>query len=213
MIYTTPLMKFICSFNNKAEKFQLPITPPSIEVSMQNNNSTLNINEIGEILIIGKSGLMKLTIESFFPNQDYYFADVRYSRKPYEYVNQILKWKNSGKPMRLAVVGTPINHPFAIESFVYKEEDGTGDVKFSLELKEYKFLNETSDTVNENNELKERTDERDIEQITVYPGDDPMDIALRSTGGIETLTQCKMLVRRGISPGQVLEVTNGKIYL
>ena len=81
-----------------------------------------------------------MTIESFFPNQEYSFCLYKGFNKPYEYIKQLLKWKNSGKPIRVIVTGTPINYAMAIENISYSEIDGTGDVYFTIELKEYKFI-------------------------------------------------------------------------
>ena len=133
-------MDYYLSFNNNEERIRLPVIPSSFEVNIPHQNTTVNINEIGEINLIGKTGLMNMTIESFFPNQKYNFCLYKDFNKPYEYIKQLLKWKDSGKPIRVIVTGTPINYAMAIESIVYSEIDATGDVYFTLELKEYKFI-------------------------------------------------------------------------
>ncbi len=133
-------MDYYLSFNNNEERIRLPVIPSSFEVSIPHQNTTVNINEIGEINLIGKTGLMNMTIESFFPNQAYSFCLYSGFLKPYEYIKQLLKWKDSGKPIRVIVTGTPINYAMAIENLTYSEIDGTGDVYFVLELKEYKFI-------------------------------------------------------------------------
>ncbi len=81
-----------------------------------------------------------MTIQSFFPNQDYPFCLYTDYPKPYECIKLLLKWKESGRPIRVIVTETPINYAMAIESLSYSEVDGTGDVYFTLELKEYKFI-------------------------------------------------------------------------
>lgn len=204
-------VKVYCSC--QGDKIQLPITPSEVEVTVQNNNTTLNINDIGEILMIGKSGLLSLTVESFFPNQSYYFADVRYSEKPYDYVDKIMRWKDSGQPMRLLFSGTTINKPFAIESFTHGERDGTGDVYYSLSLREYKYLTEIAGQIDDLTELAERQDERVLDSITIYPGDDIADVAIRAVGATEAIWQCKQMARRNLQPGDVLKVKHGKISL
>lgn len=208
-----PQMKFICSFQNGAEKFQLPIAPSEIGVSIAHNNQKININNIGEVLMIGKTGLINLDVSSFFPVRDYYFADIRYkAQRPYEYIKKLLNWKDSGRPMRLLVTDTPINHPFAIESLDYKEQDGTGDVYYTLRLQEYKFLTGQAQAVKEETELLERADEREAESITVYPGDDAMDIVLRASGG--SWADCgKTICQKNIRPGDVVRVRAGNVYL
>ena len=133
-------MDYYLSFNNNEERIRLPVIPSSFEVSIPHQNTIVNITNLGEINLIGKTGLMSMTIESFFPNQQYNFCLYKGFQKPYEYIKQLLKWKNSGKPIRVIVTDTPINYAMAIENLTYSEVDGTGDVYFSLELKEYKFI-------------------------------------------------------------------------
>lgn len=139
-------MDYYLSFNNNKERIRLPVIPSSFEVSIPHQNTTVNITNLGEINLIGKTGLMSMTIESFFPNQQYNFCLYKDIQKPYESIKQLIKWKNSGKPIRVIVTGTPINYAMAIESLTYSEVDGTGDVYFSLELKEYKFISTTGQT-------------------------------------------------------------------
>lgn len=135
---------YYLSFNNNEERIRLPVIPSSFEVSVPHQNTTVNIAELGEINLIGKTGLISMTIESFFPNQQYSFCLYNDFLKPYEYIKQLLKWKDSGRPIRVIVTGTPINYAMAIESLTYSEVDGTGDVYFSLELKQYRFIKTSS---------------------------------------------------------------------
>lgn len=144
-------MDYYLSFNNNEERIRLPVIPSSFEVSIPHQNTTVNINELGEINLIGKTGLMSMTIESFFPNQQYNFCLYKDFQKPYEYIKRLLKWKDSGKPIRVIVTGTPINYAMAIENLTYSEVDGTGDVYFSLELKEYKFISTAGQTTTTKN--------------------------------------------------------------
>jgi len=47
----------------------LPVTPASFKVGRTYNNSTLNINAIGEINMLGKRGPPKILVERFFSGQ------------------------------------------------------------------------------------------------------------------------------------------------
>lgn len=133
-------MDYYLSFNNNAESLRLPVIPSAFSISLPNQNTTVDITNIGEINLIGKTGLANITIDSFFPNQEYSFCLYNGFSKPYECINLLKKWKESGKPIRLIITQSPINYAMAIESITYSEEDGTGDVYFSLELKEYRFI-------------------------------------------------------------------------
>ena len=133
-------MDYYLSFNNNEERLRLPVIPSSFEVSIPHQNTTVNITNLGEINLIGKTGLATMTIESFFPRQQYSFCLHKDFPQPYECIKMLLKWKESRRPIRVIVTETPINYAMAIESITYSEADGTGDVYFILELKEYKFI-------------------------------------------------------------------------
>lgn len=133
-------MDYYLSFNNNEDRLRLPVIPSSFEMTIPNQNTTVNINSIGEINLIGKAGLASISISSFFPNQEYSFCSYKGFPKPSEFIKYILKWKDSGKPIRLIVTDTVINYAMTIESFTFGEQDGTGDVYFTLELREYKFI-------------------------------------------------------------------------
>lgn len=129
-----------------------------------------------------------MIIESFFPNQQYNFCLCKDFQKPYEYIKQLLKWKDSGKPIRVIVTGTPINYAMAIENLTYSEVDGTGDVYFSLELKEYKFISTTGQTTTTKNgtTLTTPTTTREVKSpsnsYVVKQGDTLWLIAKKMTG-------------------------------
>lgn len=133
-------MEVWLSWQNNKERLRLPVLP-YFEVKVGNMNTRVNINELGNINLIGKSDLREMILESFFPAQEYYFVEYNAFPSPYECVNMIEKWRNSGKPIRLIITDTPINIAMAIDNFSYGERDGSGDVYFSLELAEYVFTN------------------------------------------------------------------------
>lgn len=144
-------MDYYLSFNNNEERLRLPVIPSSFEITIPHQNTSVDITNLGEINLIGKTGLATLTIESFFPVQAYSFCLYHEFPKPYECIRLLQKWKDSGKPIRVIVTETPINYAMAIESISYSERDGTGDVYFTLDLKEYKFIktsNTTTTTLN-----------------------------------------------------------------
>jgi nucleoid-associated protein YgaU len=148
----------------------LPITPPRFELSNPHINKVININDLGDINLIGKRGLSEISIESFFPKQNYYFCKVT-PLDPQDYIDMILKWKNSSKPIRLIITDTSINIAVSIEEFLYGVKDGSGDVYFTLNLREYRFLKTYS------KEVKSIPNE-----YTVRSGDTLWSIAKKETG-------------------------------
>ena len=85
---------------SNSDKIMLPVNPESFSFTEKHNNTSVNVNSIGEVNLIGKRGLKEGTISSFFPNQNYNFGNNSGRKKPYTYVNTILKWKEAGKPIR-----------------------------------------------------------------------------------------------------------------
>lgn len=116
--------------------FQLPILPPSFEVSTENSHGTLNIQTKGDVTILGKGGLKTVTLSSFFPGQDYHFAAYSKDREPYDYINSLEKW--SEKVVLLTITDTNICMECVIQSLTYGEPDGSGDVEYSVTLQEYR---------------------------------------------------------------------------
>ncbi|WP_332850046.1 phage baseplate protein, partial [Clostridioides difficile] len=99
-----------------------------------------SILKIGEIATFGGVALKSISISSFFPNKDYTFCDYTGFPSPYDCVNKIEKWMKEGFILRFTITETNINMEVIIEGFSYEERDGTRDVYFTLDLKEYKRI-------------------------------------------------------------------------
>ncbi|MGF0096024.1 hypothetical protein ACQRC6_06245 [Peptoniphilus sp. SGI.035] len=122
---------------HNGDRLRLPITP-FYNIEEPQNNNTETLNEVGTINLKGKKGLKTLTIESFFPSKDYYFlesSDVILD--PFYYDNKIRNWANAKEPIRLIITETPHNFEVLIDSYTSGEQDGTGDLYYSLALSEY----------------------------------------------------------------------------
>lgn len=117
------------------EELQLPVLPSGYEISRSINNTEVNITNYGTVNIIGNKGLRSTTLSSFFPNHEYNFVQYKGFPKPKECVKLIESWINN--PIEYIVTGTNINMIMTIEEFTYSEQDGSGDIYYSLALKEY----------------------------------------------------------------------------
>lgn len=177
---------------NNGTRIQFPVPPSSFGVAVRQNNSTVNINNIGELNMIGKTGLIVMSFKSFFPNQQYTFCQCE-PNDPYSYVKTIDSWRTSDRPSRFIISGTPIDYAVSIDGFKWGEKDGTGDVYFTLDFREYKFVGGAKDStqVSEETGMKDRNDdsisENSISSITVYPGDSIGDVVGRAVGRTASL--------------------------
>jgi len=127
-------------FNQDGIWLQLPVPPSSYSLKSGNNNSVINVESVGEVNILGDSKLSEISFESFFPAQEYSFCAYSNIPTPFECVAQMESWRKSKKPIRVILTDTDINDLFSIETFEYSEKDGTGDIYFTLTLKQYKVL-------------------------------------------------------------------------
>lgn len=119
------------------EKLRLAVLPSGYEVASGSGNTQVSINSLGEINLLGKRKLRDISFSSFFPRQKYSFCEYTSFPTPKESVKLVEKMKNNGV-LRLTMTGTPINMECTIEGFTWGEDDGTKDINFSLELKEYR---------------------------------------------------------------------------
>lgn len=119
--------------------FRLAVLPSEYELTSESNNTQVNINALGEINLLGKQKLKSISLSSFFPKQKYNFCQYTFFPEPIESVRIIEEMKNKGV-LRLIMTGTPINMDCTIESFAWGENDGTKDINFVIELKEYRKI-------------------------------------------------------------------------
>lgn len=149
---------------------QLPVLPSAFQLSGAMNNTEVNINSEGTINLLGKRGLVTVPISSFFPAQQYNFCRC-VADAPYTYVNELERAMRENDICVLTITGTGISLNVTIESFEYGEEDGSGDVVYTLSLKEYR----TVSTARVNKKAKKTT-------YKVKKGDTWYSIARKKTG-------------------------------
>lgn len=118
-------------------KYRFPVLPPEYELTSESNNTQVVINSLGEINLVGKRKLKNVSFSSFFPKQKYDFCQYSSFPTPKETVDTIEKMKNKGV-LQLIMTGTPVNMDCTIETFTWGENDGTKDINFTLEFKEYR---------------------------------------------------------------------------
>lgn len=127
-------------------KFRLPVKPSDFTVTVTHRNTVVNVIQVGDINLIGKTGLREVTLSSFFPAKDYNFSNNSSRKEPLSYVKKIESWRTSGEPVRVIITGV-LNMEATIESFSYGEQDATRDIYYTCYLKEYKKIKTKKATV------------------------------------------------------------------
>ena len=136
-------MKIWLKWSDDKKSIQLPILPSSFELSGSQGNTNVSIQNFGEINLKGKRGLYSISLSSFFPHEYYSICQCRPS-KPYAYIKRLKKLYERNETIHLVITGTDINAYFTIEEFSYGEADRSGDVNYTLALKEYRKLRNTA---------------------------------------------------------------------
>lgn len=169
-------------------KFRFAVLPPEYEVVSESNNTQVVINSLGEVNLLGKRKLKNISFSSFFPAQKYSFCEYTTFPAPMESVKLIESMKNNGV-MRLTMTGTPVNMDCTIENFTWGENDGTKDINFTLEFKEYRKVKVTTKPEKEtlSQKVLPAATERGAKEVssttyTVVKGDNLSKIAKKQTG-------------------------------
>ena len=121
------------------KKFRFAVLPQEYEITSESNNTQVNINGCGEINLLGKRKLKTVSFSSFFPKREESYCEYASFPSPKASVKKIEKMKKKGV-MRLTMTGTPVNMDCTIESFVWGENDGSKDINFTLEFREYRKI-------------------------------------------------------------------------
>lgn len=136
-------MEIYLCWNDDKNKILFPINPSSFTNEASQNNQSVYVHNLGELSLKGKRGLYSITLESFFPAQKYDFQKGRW-HDPYDYYcDKLRKLFEKNKTVHLVITETSINMYCTIDSFSYGEEDQSGDVYYSLTLKEYRTATAT----------------------------------------------------------------------
>ena len=111
----------------------IPVTPESFEIGVGYDNQTVNINGLGEILLKGKRNLRTISWSSFFPRQYYDFCQVSEAElaEPNGYIALLILAAEAEMTVQVSI-SDMISIPMMLSSFNYGQDDGTGDVNYTI---------------------------------------------------------------------------------
>ena len=116
------------SWNNRQEEFALPILPKEVGTSLSGDGSEHDVSGLGKINVIKDRGLAIYRLEGMFPARPYPFmvSDAEF-KEPRVYVDYIMRWWDSKRPIRLVIVTETmeVNTAASIEAFEWREEAGS----------------------------------------------------------------------------------------
>lgn len=149
------MLRIYISIDNGAEVIEFPVIPPEYSVTKPKKDETFETITGEELAFIDSPGLKSIGWSSFFPAKDYPFLRCKRLEDVWQYGYKLDTWELQKYPIRLIIVGTPINMACKITKFDYKQ--GTdGDLYYDIEFKEFPLVDTESEemTVAQYEELK-----------------------------------------------------------
>lgn len=140
------------TFNSEKEKLRLPVTPNKLSISVGSKDSTVEIVDLGEVLVAKNRPLLTTKIESVFPFNS--FPGVPRNRiiDPYKAISMIERWKESLKPVHIIFTGIGVNFYARISKFTKEyQADDPGALHYTIELKEWRKTSTRTVTVGSGN--------------------------------------------------------------
>lgn len=128
----------------------LPINPEMLKMSEKSKNKENTVLNLGDVNIPDVRGLNEIKFDSFFPNTWAYYCSVPQNdlKSPISYVNTIMDFKNSKRPVRLVFTGNMqailkannnTSGLFLIEDMEWEIKAAEeNDIYYSIKLKQYR---------------------------------------------------------------------------
>ena len=212
----TEKKKFIFLDEEKKEELLLPITPESYEIDHGISSNKLSLTELCDNNMPGRRYMMTIKIKCVFPAQRYNFVNEGAVTEPYFYVRKFENWCDSQKILRFMISGTNVNTTCFIESILFGEDDGTGDVNAEISVAQYWVLKKTAQKTKEETKNNARTDSGEKsssgKSYTVAKGD-TLGAICRKYYGDSSTAKCKEVAAKNgikninlIYPGQVIKL-------
>jgi hypothetical protein len=190
---------YIQLYNAKeGESITLPITPESIDLTIEQDIQTYNVLGFGEVPVRGNRQLQRINLSGMLPQQDTYLALlaslVRFLQyKPYslQETNEMLEqWAEKGEDVRVIVSDGKLNKEFLIERKTSSVKEYTPDETYSYDLVEYRTPKPKTQILPNNLgqsklvQLKERTINKYVpSQLTGQAGQTIYKLAKLTYGG------------------------------
>lgn len=121
-------------------QYTLPVPPSSWEIEGSNNVGSTSVINFGEMNNGSEPTLRTTSISSFFPIKNLGFISSSKFKDRYEYVEAFDKAREKGTIVEYQITDTNVYMNCIITSFKYGEDDYTGDIKYTLDLKEDKSI-------------------------------------------------------------------------
>ncbi len=122
-------------------QFELAVNPKQIQVSSDNGDKSIELLNVGTVMLPGRRNPVKITIQTFLPAPGSPFYR---GVAPESMIGMIEKAKNGQKSIRIIISGTNVNHKFIINSAAATYTEGQNDVQVAWSFTEDRFSSITA---------------------------------------------------------------------
>lgn len=193
-------------------QFELAVNPKQIQITSENGDKSMELLNIGTVMLPGHRNPIKVTIQTFLPAPDSPFYK---GISPENMINIVNKAKNGQKSVRLIISGTNINHKFIVNSSAETYTEGQKDIQVSWSFTEDRASSimavaSAADNYTDTG-LKQRPDTQETPKtVTVKKGDTLWGFAVKYYGDgtrwREIADKNKIKDPKRLPVGKVLEI-------
>lgn len=117
-------------------QFELAVNPKQIQVSSDNGDKSIDLLNIGTVMLPGHRNPVKISIQTFLPAPGSPFYR---GVSPDSMISMVEKAKNGRKSIRIIISGTNVNHKFIVNSAAATYTEGQDDVQVAWSFTEDRF--------------------------------------------------------------------------
>lgn len=117
-------------------QFELAVNPKQIQVSSDNGDKSIDLLNIGTVMLPGHRNPVKISLQTFLPAPGSPFYR---GVEPDSMIGMIEKAKNGQKSIRIIISGTNVNHKFIVNSAAATYTEGQNDVQVAWSFTEDRF--------------------------------------------------------------------------
>lgn len=117
-------------------QFELAVNPKQIQVSSDNGDKSIELLNIGTVMLPGHRNPVKISLQTFLPAPGSPFYR---GVAPDSMIGMIEKAKNGQKSIRIIISGTNVNHKFIVNSAEATYTEGQNDVQVAWSFTEDRF--------------------------------------------------------------------------
>jgi nucleoid-associated protein YgaU len=117
-------------------QFELAVNPRQIQVSSDNGDKSIDLLNIGTVMLPGHRNPVKISLQTFLPAPGSPFYR---GVEPDSMIGMIEKAKNGQKSIRIIISGTNVNHKFIVNSAAATYTEGQNDVQVAWSFTEDRF--------------------------------------------------------------------------